>query len=72
MHSVRCLAFSNDCKTLASGSADKTIKIWDIRKFLFVEELYGHTDEVNSIAFSLDGVTLASASKDKSIKIWNI
>ena len=27
---VRCMAFSPDGKTLASGSSDQTIKLWDV------------------------------------------
>ena len=69
--SVYSVAFSSDGKTVASGSKDKTIKIWDSSTGKLIRTLTGHSQPVNSVAFSSDGKTVASGSDDKTIKIWD-
>ncbi len=69
--SVNSVSFSPDGKTLASGSWDDTIKLWDVQTGKEITTLQGHDDSVNSISFSPDGQTLASGSRDKTIKLWN-
>ena len=60
---------------LASGSSDKTIKIWDISKpngQKCIQTLAGHNYGVTSVAFSpFDHNMLASGSRD-TIKIWDL
>ena len=68
---VYSVAFSLDGKTLASGSADNTIILWDATTGQYKQTLIGHKRAVYSIAFSPDGQTLASGSWDKTIKLWN-
>ncbi|WP_375448967.1 WD40 repeat domain-containing protein [uncultured Nostoc sp.] len=65
------VVFSPDGKTLASASADNTIKLWNRDTGKEISTLSGHSDSVFSVVFSPDGKTLASASADNSIKLWN-
>ena len=68
---VRSVAFSPDGHTLASGSRDETIRLWDVNTGELLKTLTGHTDDVISVAFSPDGHTLASGSEDETIRLWN-
>ncbi|MEH2075025.1 MAG: hypothetical protein V7K57_11625, partial [Nostoc sp.] len=69
---VFSVVFSPDGKTLASASADKTIKLWNRDTGKEISTLSGHSAEVFSVVFSPDGKTLASASADNTIKLWNL
>ena len=69
---VRSVAFSSDRKTMASGSYDETIILWDVASGKPSLTLKGHTDWVLSVAFSPDGKTLASGSLDKTIILWDV
>ena len=68
---VSSVAYHPDGKTLASGSKDKTIKLWDLATGKEQATLEGHTDDVYSVAYSPDGKILASGSKDETIKVWD-
>ncbi len=68
---VSSVAFSPDGQRLASGSHDKTVKIWDSTTGKELLSLKGHEDLVYSVAFSPDGQRLASGSHDKTVKIWD-
>ncbi|AUB37023.1 Serine/threonine protein kinase [Nostoc flagelliforme CCNUN1] len=63
---------SPDGKTLASGSLDTTIKLWDVSTGKAIKTLTGHSSGVNSVRFSPDGKTLASGSLDTTIKLWDV
>ncbi|CAI7644574.1 unnamed protein product [Penicillium viridicatum] len=68
---VYSVAFSQDGRLLASGSRDKTIKLWDPATGALKHTLEEHSDPVCSVAFSPDGWLLASGSEDKTIKLWD-
>ncbi len=69
---VSSVIFSPDGQTLASGSADKTVKLWDTKTGKELVTFKGHGDRVSSLAFSPDGRTLASGSADKTVRLWEV
>ncbi|EGR52992.1 uncharacterized protein TRIREDRAFT_53862, partial [Trichoderma reesei QM6a] len=74
------LAFSHNSYYLASGSDDKTVRVWSTSEKKEGEEaievrdslcnLLGHGDYVNCVSFSSDSTRLASGSSDLTIRIW--
>jgi WD40 repeat protein len=56
---------------VASGSSDKTVKLWDPATGTLQQTLEGHSDLVWAVAFSPDGKLVASASHDKTVKLWD-
>ena len=65
------VAYSPDGTTLASGSDDKTVRLWDARTRKHITILKEHTDGVNSVVYSPDGIILASGSYDKTVRLWD-
>lgn len=68
---VRSLAVSPDGKWAASGSDDKTVKIWDLESGACRATLAGHTDDVMSVAITPDGTRVLSGSQDHTIRVWD-
>jgi WD40 repeat protein len=70
---IASVAFSPDGKTLASGSYEGTVILWDLATGKLIGQLLsGHTNVVSSVAFSPDGKTLASGSYDGTVILWNV
>jgi len=69
---LKRIAWSPDGRFLASGSYDRTIRIWDVARGECKAVLEGHEDDVNCVAWSPDGRFLASGSDDRTIRIWDV
>ena len=66
---VHSVAFSSDGVTLATGSSDGTVKLWNAVTQRNIATL---RSESASVAFSPDGVTLATGSSDGTVKLWDV
>lgn len=70
---VNIVAFSPDGKTLASGSADNTVKLWDPATGKERTTLKNKGGlEIKGLAFSPDGKTLAAGSHTSNILLWEL
>ena len=69
---VVCLAYSPAGNVIATGGADRIVRLWDAStgraKFIY----RGHTGPVAALTFSPDGTKLASGSWDGTVKVWDV
>ena len=69
---VYAVAFSHDDRTLATGSFDGDIRLWDTVTGVMKKILIGHTEGIRSLAFSPNGSMLVSGSSDHTVHLWEI
>ncbi len=69
---VKWIEFSPDGQTLASGSEDNTIRLWDTSTVKLKSTCLEHKDEVVLFTFCPSGKTLASTSGSSDIQIWDV
>ncbi len=69
---VFCLKFSPDGRMLASGSADRRIRLWNTDTGKIIYTFDGHQESVTAIEFMPNGKILVSASADRTIRFWDI
>lgn len=69
---VLCLAYHYGKKMLISGSADRTIRLWQVQKvWTCALVMQGHNDRVRCLCF-ITHQLIASGSDDTTIKIWDL
>lgn len=69
-NTVYALAFSPDNRTLATGSWDSSVKLWDLESGAQLW-IGWHTKGINTVAFTPNGDMLASGGHDAAVQVWD-
>ena len=69
---VQAVAFSSARGLIASGGADRTVRLWNAETFEAGRVYRGHQDFVTALAFSADGRSLASGDLAGAVRIWSM
>ncbi len=69
---VTCIGFSPNGLYLATGSMDKTIKLWNVKSYSRIGQLLQGQLVPSCVIFSPDGKQLASSSYDGIIRLWDV
>ena len=71
-YSVSTIALSPDGKTVASGSDDGVVRLWDIDTGNVIAKWMGHSGRVWSVCWSRDGQRVATGSTDGTARVWDM
>ncbi|KAG0702718.1 WD40-repeat-containing domain protein [Suillus ampliporus] len=69
---VWTVKFGRTERVLATGSGDKTVKLWNLEDFTCVKTFEGHTNSVLRVDFINHGMQLVSSASDGLVKLWNV
>lgn len=68
---VQAVVFSPDGQSILSGSADMTLKRWDLATERCILSSEGHKGAVETIAVNPEGTQVLSGSTDQTLKLWD-
>ena len=68
---IYSLDFASNGRHIASGSGDRTVRVWDIQDNREIQNL-SIEDGVTTVAISPDGGLVAAGSLDKSVRVWDV
>lgn len=69
---ITTAALSADGGLAATGSGDRSVRLWDLEHGRCLQHLEGHTDLVESVVLSADCALALSGSRDKTVRIWQV
>ncbi|CAM8958641.1 unnamed protein product [Rhodiola kirilowii] len=69
---VDCVRWHENCNYIATGSSDKTVRLWDVQSGECVRIFIGHRSMILSLAMSPDGRYMASGDEDGTINMWDL
>jgi len=69
---VWTVKFGRTERVLATGSGDKTVKLWNLEDFTCVKTFEGHTNSVLRVDFINKGMQLVTSSSDGLVKLWSV
>ncbi|KAH6806730.1 TBP-associated factor 5 [Perilla frutescens var. frutescens] len=69
---VDCVQWHANCNYIATGSSDKTVRLWDVQSGECVRIFIGHRSMILSLAMSPDGRYMASGDEDGTIMMWDL
>jgi transcription initiation factor TFIID subunit 5 len=72
LHIFQCVQWHANCNYIATGSSDKTVRLWDVQSGECVRIFIGHRSMILSLAMSPDGRYMASGDEDGSIMMWDL
>ncbi len=70
-NAVQALAYAPASSIVASGGADRTVKLWSLTTLDLIRTYRGARDFISSLALSPDGKLIAAASLDGTIRVWS-
>lgn len=71
-HHIMCVAFTPDCRYMATGGMDNDVNLWDVATDTELINFKGHTDWILTLAISPNGNYIVSGSRDKTARIWDM
>ncbi|KAI0081073.1 U3 small nucleolar RNA-associated protein [Panus rudis PR-1116 ss-1] len=69
---VWSVRFGRAERVLATGSGDKTVKLWNLEDFTCIKTFEGHTNSVLRVDFINAGMQMVSSASDGLVKLWNV
>ena len=68
---VLSLDFTSDGKLIASGGADKQLRVSEVASGKLLKTFEGHTHHVMGVSWRTDNRVIASSGADNAVKIWD-